>query len=184
MITLDITVTNTNFTSLDIADNTVGDNNSGDYTVTSASVDVYVRNSSTPINIDLILYYNAATTLPVTYSITPSDLNQSDIFTDGTYQLIFHIERDNDGTPETGNLTNYQLMYSSALGCLQSKIGDLPMKDCGCDGVKSKDVDYLFTLYMQLQSAIFSHECGKYLKAQNKIDTVNKLCNDCGCGCN
>lgn len=186
-----IVVTSINFQSFSVVDSTSGIYHTGGNAVTAATVDVYVRNSATPITLNVLSYYVAVTTnVPVSYSITPAMLNQTGtIFTDGIYQLVFHITTP---SPTTNDYTNFQLCYGNVLSGIQTQIGafaDILYNNCSCTDIKAKKTS-ISSMYMLLQSAIFSFSSSKLIQAQDKIDTIaNYLANTscettCKCGCN
>lgn len=83
---------------------------------------------------------------------------------------------------DTGRFEHNELMRGNATSIIQVDLSKLPDLDhtCNCDDQVKRDL--MFTMYMQLQSAVFSHACKKYLEAQKKLDSIinyNSNCCDC-----
>lgn len=182
MVTKTLTITSSigiNFQTIDVVD-------TSDYTgatINSVSLSVYKPGSTVPVVINLLTTYTGASDkTKISYSVTLSQLGlTTTIYPDGEYQLIWNVDLTVSAVHTTGALTGYILMYGNCIAALQPRIANIADigTNCSCDD----DTEELFEMYMQLQSAIFSHDCGKYLNAQNKITTLTNYINSCGCGC-
>jgi hypothetical protein len=110
-------------------------------------------------------------------TITNEDLglDDTDKIPDGIYTLTYVIE-DTDGVLHS--ITCDFLVTCQLECCLDQKINDIDVEDCGCE---DDDLNKLFKAYLILAGAKDAATCGKLQEAEDKLEFLQAFCNYTGC---